>query len=107
MSQISALSPGNVSKYELLVGVWQENDLLEKAATIKKFQYSTIGRKLEKKQSGIGKDQNKVLKDQKNVIDNNKKDVDNGKENMSDKSDVTKKFDAILKDIKNNEKVTN
>ena len=51
--KISALSSENVGKYELLTG----NDvLLEKAATIKRFEYSPLGREL-KKQTDIVKDQ--------------------------------------------------
>ena len=40
-AKISALSSGNVSKYEFLTGkdVLLEKDLLEKAATIKRFEY--------------------------------------------------------------------
>ena len=39
-------------------------------------------------------------------IDNNREDGDNEKEDMCDKSNVAKKFDAILECIKNNKKVT-
>ena len=40
-AKISALSSGNVSKYEFLTGkdVLPEKDLLEKAATMKRFGY--------------------------------------------------------------------
>ena len=40
-AKISVLSSGNVSKYEFLTGkdVLLEKDLLEKAATIKRFEY--------------------------------------------------------------------
>ena len=46
-AKISALSSGKVSKYEFLTGkdVLPEY-LLEKAATIKKFEYSPFGKKL-------------------------------------------------------------
>ena len=38
---MSALSSGNVSKYELLTGedVLPEKDLLEKVTTLKRFEY--------------------------------------------------------------------
>ena len=41
-TKISALSSGNVSKYEFLIGkdVLTEKDWLEKAATMKSFEYS-------------------------------------------------------------------
>ena len=41
-TKISALSSGNVSKYEFLIGkdVLTEKDLLEKAATMKSLEYS-------------------------------------------------------------------
>ena len=78
--------------------------MLEKAATIKRFEYSPLGSEL-KKQTGIAKGQYKLLMEHKNVIDNNKENVDNGKGDMSDKSNAAKDFDVILEDIKNNKKV--
>ena len=47
-AKISALSSGNVSKYEFLTGkgVLTEKNLLEKAATMKRFEYLPIGKKL-------------------------------------------------------------
>ena len=44
-AKIPALSSGNVSKYEFLTGkdVLHEKDLLEKAAALKRFEYSPIG----------------------------------------------------------------
>ena len=53
-AKISALSSGNVSKYEFLNGkdVLPEKDLLDKAATIKRFEYSPLGSEL-KKQTDI------------------------------------------------------
>ena len=52
--KISALSSGNVSKYEFLTGedVLPEKDLLEKAATMKRCEYSPLGNEL-KKQAGV------------------------------------------------------
>ena len=43
-AKISALLSGNVTKYRLLTGkdVLPEKDLLEKAAAIKRFEYSPI-----------------------------------------------------------------
>ena len=47
-AKISALSSGNVSKYEFLSSkdVLSEKDLLEKAATIKRLEYSPLGKEL-------------------------------------------------------------
>ena len=46
--KISALSSGNVRKYEFLTGkdVWLEKDFIEKAATIKRFEYLALGKEL-------------------------------------------------------------
>ena len=48
--EISALSSGNVSKYEFSTGkdVLSEKDLLEKATKIKIFENSPLGNKLRK-----------------------------------------------------------
>ena len=45
-AKISALSSGNVSKYEFLTGtsVFPKKDFLEKAATLKRFEYSPLGK---------------------------------------------------------------
>ena len=55
---ISALSSGNVNKYELSTDkyVLSEKGLLEKAAAIKRFEYSPLSREL-KKQIDIAKKQ--------------------------------------------------
>ena len=55
---ISALSSGNVSKNEFLTGkdVLPEKDWLEKAAALKKFKYSPLGKKL-KKQTSVAEKQ--------------------------------------------------
>ena len=47
-AKISALSTGNVSKYKFLTGkvVLPGKDLLEKAATMKRFKYSPLGKEL-------------------------------------------------------------
>ena len=49
-AKISAFSSGNVGKYEFQTGkdVLPEKYLLEKAATIKKFEYSPLGSELKK-----------------------------------------------------------
>ena len=59
--------------------------MLEKDATIKKFEYWPLGSEL-KKLTGIIKDQYTFFKDQI--------------ENMSCESNTTAEFDAILKGIK-------
>ena len=52
-TNISALSLGNISKYESLTGkdVLPEKGLLEKAATNKIFEYSTLDKGLQKQTS--------------------------------------------------------
>ena len=57
-AKISALSSGNVSKYEFLSGkdVLTEEYLLEKAAAIKIFEYSLVGSEL-KKQTNVAEKQ--------------------------------------------------
>ena len=57
-----------------------------------------------KKQKDIEKDQYKLLKEQRNDgIDGNREDdVKAEDEDMSGESNITKNFDAVLKDIKNN-----
>ena len=61
-AKISALLSGNVSKYEFLTGekVLPEKDLLEEAATMKRFEYSPLGREL-KAQTDIAKKQYQKL----------------------------------------------
>ena len=55
---ISALSSGNVSKYEFLTSkdILTEIYQLEKAATMKKFEYSPLGKEL-KKQTSVAEKQ--------------------------------------------------
>ena len=55
---ISALSSGNVSKYEFLTSkdILTEINQLEKAATMKKFEYSPLGKEL-KKQTSVAEKQ--------------------------------------------------
>ena len=45
-AKISALSAGNVSKYECLTGkdVLAEKDLLQKAGALKRFEYSPLAK---------------------------------------------------------------
>ena len=57
-AKISALSSGNVSKYEFLTGkyVLPEKDLLERAAELKRYEYSLLGKEL-KKQTSVAEKQ--------------------------------------------------
>ena len=50
-AKISALSSGNVSKYDVLTGkdILPEKNLLEKAASLKRFEYSPSGKELKAK----------------------------------------------------------
>ena len=50
-AMISALSSGNISKYEFLMSkdVLPERDLLEKDTTMKRFEYSPLGKELKTK----------------------------------------------------------
>ena len=100
---------GNVSKYEFLTGkdVLVEKNLLEKAAALKRFKYSPLGTNL-KAQTGVIKDQYKFFKDQiNNAIakrEEKRKEEDEREEykrEEEDEGEIVKKFDTILKDIKN------
>ena len=55
-AKISASSPRNVSKYEFLTSkdVLPEENLLEKAAALKRFEYAPLGKEL-KKQTSVAK----------------------------------------------------
>ena len=55
-TKISALPSGHFSKYEFLTGkdILPEKDLLEKTATVKRFEYSILGKEL-KAQTDIAK----------------------------------------------------
>ena len=99
-ASISALSSGNVGKYEFLTGkyVLPEKDF-QKTSKTKRFEYSLLGKQL-KAQIEIAKDQCKFFKDQMNVNNNNKEE-DMSDEYKSDESKNLKKFHAMLKDIKN------
>ena len=70
-SKISDFSTRSLRKYGYLTGsyVLPEKGLLEKAATIKRFQYSPLSSGL-KKNTAIEKEQYKYLKNQINVINN-------------------------------------
>ena len=61
-AEISALSSGNVGKYEFLNGkdVLPEKDLLEQFAAMKRFKYSPLGKKL-KAQADIAKKQYQIF----------------------------------------------
>ena len=56
-AKISALSSGNISKYEFLTGndVLPEKDLLEKDAAIKRFEYFPLCKELKKQTSVVEK----------------------------------------------------
>ena len=58
------MSSGNVSKYEFLTGkdVLPEKHLPEKAATMKRFKYSPLGKEL-KKQTSVAEKHYKKLVD--------------------------------------------
>ena len=61
-AKISALSSGDVSKYKFLTGkdVLPEKELLEKAAAMKRFKYSSLGKEL-KNQTGVAVKQYQTL----------------------------------------------
>ena len=63
-AKISALSTGNVGKYEFLTGkgVLPEKDFLEKAAAMKIFEYLPLDKEL-KSQTDIAKKQRQKLID--------------------------------------------
>ena len=69
-AKISALSSGNVSKYEFLT----EKDLIGKAAALNKFEYSPLGKEL-KAQTSVAEKQyqglNKFLSLMKKKTSNN------------------------------------
>ena len=60
--KISALSSGNVCKYEFLTGKdgLPEKDLLEKAVTLKIFEYSPLGKELKAQTSAAEKQYQKL-----------------------------------------------
>ena len=68
-AKILALSSGNVGKYEFLKGknILPEKGLLEKAATIKRFEYSLLGKEFQA-QNDNAKGQLKILKYQKKIL---------------------------------------
>ena len=61
-AKISALSSGNVSKYEFLTGkdVLPEKELVEKAAALKRFEYSPLGTELKAQNSAAEKQYRKL-----------------------------------------------
>ena len=107
----SALSSENVDKYEFLTdkNVLPEIDLLEEAAIIKRFEYSPLGSELK---TEIVKYQYKFFKDQINVDNNHREDDaktendDNRVDVISAEDNITKEFDAILRDTMNNGRST-
>ena len=82
--------------------------MLEKAAALKRFEYSLLGKEL-KTQTGVAKDQYKFFKNQvNNFIDKKEEHEDKKEEDKreEDERKTVKNFDAILKDIKNNGKAS-
>ena len=83
-AKINALSSGNVSKYDFMTGkdFWPERGLLEKAATMKRFEYLLLSKEL-KAQTDIAKKQyqklddtfefDKIIKKEKRTIKENHK----------------------------------
>ena len=89
-AKISALLSGNVGKYEFLTSedVLLEKELLEKAPTIKIFEYSPLGSELRKQTDIVGKQYlglNKVY-----GFDKNEDDKTNKKDQDTDKTPTTK-----------------
>ena len=70
-ANISALTSGNISKYEFLTGkdVLTEKGLLEKAAGLKRFEYSPLGKELKAPTSAAEKQYQKLDK----IFESNKK----------------------------------
>ena len=70
-AKMFALSSENVSKYEFLTGkdvLLEKKDLLEKAAAIKRFEYSPLGKEL-KNQTSVAEEQYQNFD---NVFESNK-----------------------------------
>ena len=63
-ARISTLSSGNVSKYEFLTGkdVLTDKDLKEKAAALKQFKHSPLGKDLKAQTSIVKKQYQKLSK---------------------------------------------
>ena len=96
------LSSGNISKYEFLTGdnVLPEKDLLEKAAIIKRFEYSPLSSEL-KKQTDIAEKQNQGLDKIYEFI--KKENDDDENENEDDKTLTKKKNETKTLIKKNNQ----
>ena len=79
-AKISAFSPGSVSKYEFLTGkdVLPGKDLVEKAATIKRFEYSPLGKELNKQTCVAEKQYRKF----DNAFESNKNEEDKTKNKL-------------------------
>ena len=65
-AKVSALLSGNASKYEFVTGqdALPEKDMLQKAATIKRFEYCPLGKEL-KKQTSVAEKQYQKLESNK------------------------------------------
>ena len=81
IAKIKALSLGNVSKYEFLTGkdLLPEKELLEKAAAMKRLEYSSLGKEL-KKQTSVAE---KLQQEFYNASESNKKEEDKAKNKRS------------------------
>ena len=66
----SFISSGNGHKHEFLTGedVFPEKVLLEKAATIKRFEYSPLGSELKRKSDITKRLGSRIIKDQTRLI---------------------------------------
>ena len=86
-----ALSSENVSKYDFLTseGVFPEKDLLEKAAALKRFEYSPLDKEL-KKQTSVAEKQYQKLN---NAFESNKR------EEVKKKTTTTTTKKAMLSQI--------
>ena len=80
-AKASALSSENVSKYGFLAGkdVLPKKDLLEKAAAIKSFKYSPLGKELKKQNSVAEKQYQKF----DNAFEYNEKEEDKTKKEVA------------------------
>ena len=81
-AKTSAITSGHICKYDFLTGkvVLPENDLLEKAATIKRYEYSLLGKEFKPRlllQKKDYKDQMKINNNGEDDIEKEDIEVDN------------------------------
>ena len=102
-AKISALSTGNVSKYEFLTGkdVLSEKDLPEIAAALKKFEYSPLGKELKAQTSAAEKQSQKIDK----VFESTKKEEIKSHDKLL--NIYTTKYDNLPEDQKKKVNVLN